>query len=271
LKYIRVKNWKKHQHYKGRTPPWIKLHAALLDDYDYECLTDLNKIQLIAIWLLASRSREYHPDGDPLLPHDETYLLKKSGLKGKIDLKSLITSGFIICYHSASAVLATDKQLVPTDLDSEAYKEEAYKAEAESGKPDDVPPYLEIVSFLNERSGKNFSAASDTTRTHIHARWKDGFRVEQFKAVIERKCSEWKGDPKMDKFLRPQTLFIPSNFEAYLNEREVKGNGQGTKGKHGQHPADVGPKAEPGKYDHLGTVIDIDGRGTGTETTKQGN
>jgi len=124
LKYIRIKNWKKYQHYKGRTPPWIKLHAGLLDDYEFECLTDMNKIQLIAIWLLASRSRDYHPEGDPLLPEDVLYLSKKSGLKTKIDLAPLISSGFIICYHSASVSLATDKHSVPTDLDLETYKEE---------------------------------------------------------------------------------------------------------------------------------------------------
>jgi hypothetical protein len=124
LKYIRVKNWKKHQHYKGRTPPWIKLHAALLDDYGFECLSDINKIQLVAIWLLASRSRDYHPEGDPLLPHDEAYLSKKSGLKSKIDLTPLLSSGFIISYHSASAMLATDKHSAPTDLDLETYKED---------------------------------------------------------------------------------------------------------------------------------------------------
>jgi hypothetical protein len=124
MEYLRVKNWKKHQHYKGRTPPWIKLHAALLDDYEFECLTDINKIQLIAIWLLASRSREYHPDGDPILPYDEQYLFKKSGLKSKIDLKTLISTGFIICYHSDSGLIADRKQLVPTDLDLETYKED---------------------------------------------------------------------------------------------------------------------------------------------------
>ena len=28
------KNWSQFQHYKGRRPPWIKLHRALLDEDD---------------------------------------------------------------------------------------------------------------------------------------------------------------------------------------------------------------------------------------------
>ena len=157
MKYIRVKNWKKHQHYKGRTPPWIKLHAALLDDYGFECLSDINKIQLVAIWLLASRSRDYHPEGDPLLPHDEAYLSKKSGLKSKIDLTPLLSSGFLISYHSASATLATDKHSAPTDLDLEAYKEEADKKELLVSRPKGngrfTPPTLEdVVEYCKGRS-----------------------------------------------------------------------------------------------------------------------
>jgi hypothetical protein len=37
--------------------------------------------------------------------------------------------------------------------------------------------------------------------------------------VIDVKVEKWKGDPKMDDFLRPDTLFRPKNFEAYLNEK----------------------------------------------------
>lgn len=114
---IRIKNWNKHQHYKGRRPPWIKLHSSTFEDYEFECLHDDSKLHLLMIWLLASRSKDYHPEGDPLLPHDEAYLTKKSGLKRKIDLKPLISSGFVIRYQSDSATLADRKQLVPLDLD----------------------------------------------------------------------------------------------------------------------------------------------------------
>lgn len=42
--------------------------------------------------------------------------------------------------------------------------------------------------------------------------------VEDFKLVIDIKSSQWMGDPKMEAYLRPETLFAPSHFESYLNE-----------------------------------------------------
>jgi hypothetical protein len=31
VQYFTVKNWLKHQHYKDRRPPWIKLHLSRID------------------------------------------------------------------------------------------------------------------------------------------------------------------------------------------------------------------------------------------------
>ena len=46
----------------------------------------------------------------------------------------------------------------------------------------------------------------------------EGFTVEDFKTVIHKKAKQWMDDPKMIKFLRPETLF-GSKFEGYLNEK----------------------------------------------------
>jgi len=34
MQFLAVKNFERFQHYKDRNPPWIKLHAAVLDDYE---------------------------------------------------------------------------------------------------------------------------------------------------------------------------------------------------------------------------------------------
>jgi len=57
----------------------------------------------------------------------------------------------------------------------------------------------------------------------------DGFTLEDFKTVIDKKCADWLNDAKMCKFLRPETLFGPK-FEGYLNE--INGKGAGADGKH---------------------------------------
>ena len=75
----------------------------------------------------------------------------------------------------------------------------------------------EIVEFLNSQSGKNFSTKTKATISHINARIAEGRTVEDFKKVILIKCAKWMNAPKMQDFLRPETLF-GSKFESYLNE-----------------------------------------------------
>lgn len=127
--FFRIKNWMKHQHYKDRRPPWIKLHNSLFDDYEFQQLTDIQRWHLVAIWLLASRSNRFHEDGDPLLPEDEKYLTRQTGTSGKIDLKPLYSAGFIVRYQDDSN---TQAKCSP---ETEAYKEET-EGEAEVFSPD---------------------------------------------------------------------------------------------------------------------------------------
>jgi uncharacterized phage protein (TIGR02220 family) len=90
-------------------------------------------------------------------------------------------------------------------------------------KQDDTPdiPYSEIVEHLNERTGSRYRSSTKKTRRLIRARWNEGFRLDDFKTVIDKKCVEWMGDEKMEKYLRPPTLF-GTKFESYLNQLSVK-------------------------------------------------
>jgi len=80
-----------------------------------------------------------------------------------------------------------------------------------------LPSVKEIIGFLNSQSGKNFSTKTKATISHINARLAEGRTIDDFKKVITIKCAKWMGDPKMQDFIRPETLF-GSKFEAYLNE-----------------------------------------------------
>ena len=79
---------------------------------------------------------------------------------------------------------------------------------------------IDIVEYLNEKSGKNFRYSSRKTKDLIQARLNEGFTVDDFKTVIDKKVAEWKDDAKMNQFLRPETLF-GTKFESYLNQKEV--------------------------------------------------
>jgi uncharacterized phage protein (TIGR02220 family)/predicted phage replisome organizer len=78
--------------------------------------------------------------------------------------------------------------------------------------------YISIVSYLNEKAGTGFKATTAKTKSAIHARLAEGFTLEDFKIVIDKKCQEWIGTD-MQKYLRPETLF-GTKFEGYLNAKQ---------------------------------------------------
>lgn len=76
----------------------------------------------------------------------------------------------------------------------------------------------EIVEYLNLATGASYRASTPKTQRLICARMREGFTVEDFKLVIDHKLKAWGKDPKMQTYLRPETLF-GTKFECYLNER----------------------------------------------------
>lgn len=80
--------------------------------------------------------------------------------------------------------------------------------------------YKEIIDYLNEVTGKRYRH-TDVTIKLIKARLNEGFTVDDFKQVIDKKTKDWKDDPKMKDYIRPQTLF-GTKFEGYLNQEEKK-------------------------------------------------
>ena len=83
----------------------------------------------------------------------------------------------------------------------------------------DNVPYQEIVNYLNNSAGTNYRASSKKTQQLIRARINEGYTLEDFKVVIEKKTREWINDNKMKAYLRPETLF-GTKFEGYLNQPE---------------------------------------------------
>lgn len=96
-----------------------------------------------------------------------------------------------------------------------------------SAKPDDLTIKAKLVlDALNQKTGKAFKYTDSNLRL-IEARLKD-YTVEDCLKVIGIKCSQWKNDPQMNKYLRPETLFNATKFGGYLNEQEVKTSPQYT-------------------------------------------
>ena len=119
MEYLKIKNWAKFQHYKHRSPPWIKLHRSLLADYAFSCLQDASKAHLILIWLHAS-------EHDGAVPNDPHHLRRLLGLRSNPDLDFFIKQGFLIQNDSNS--LAECKP----NADSEERREERVETKAKA-------------------------------------------------------------------------------------------------------------------------------------------
>lgn len=55
------------------------------------------------------------------------------------------------------------------------------------GKPDDIP-YSEIIDYLNEKAETRYKENNKATKEFINGRWSQGYRTDDFKMVIDKKC-----------------------------------------------------------------------------------
>ena len=87
----------------------------------------------------------------------------------------------------------------------------------ELSNKENIKEIEEVINHLNEKAGTKYKTSSKNTTKHIKARINDGYTLEDFKTVIDKKCSEWL-NTDMEKYLCPDTLF-GSKFEKYLNQK----------------------------------------------------
>jgi hypothetical protein len=130
------KNWKSFQHYKERTPPWIKLHKGLLDDFEFSRLPDASRALAPMVWLLAS---EYEDGAIKCSIEQMAFRLHTTVENLKLALSPLIDSGFF----SASEALAPCKR--DACLETEA------EGEAQGKKETDKPPVAEATRGVSEK------------------------------------------------------------------------------------------------------------------------
>ena len=96
--HYRIRNWTTFQHYKHRSPPWIKFHRTLLDDEKFHRFPDRASKLLVLAWLLASEAEGALPAS-----HEIAWRLRLASTEVLEDMKTLVALGFV---EPASGVLA---------------------------------------------------------------------------------------------------------------------------------------------------------------------
>ena len=82
-------------------------------------------------------------------------------------------------------------------------------------------PHKEIIEYLNANANTKYRHTTKPTQRLIKARFNEGFNKQDFFTVIDKKTADWKSDPKMVEYLRPQTLF-GTKFESYLQKAKAE-------------------------------------------------
>ncbi len=77
--------------------------------------------------------------------------------------------------------------------------------------------YSQVIDYLNEKVHTKYKHTTKKNQELIKARLNEGFTLDNFKTVIDKKHKEWRGT-EFEKYLRPYTLF-GTKFESYLNQK----------------------------------------------------
>lgn len=145
---------------------------------------------------------------------EKYWLIDKNGQPVLNAPKTLVSA-------SETGVSVTETEVTASDIQQKESKENNI--------------YMSIVNYLNQKCGTKYQTNALETVQLILNWVSRGFSYEDFKKVIDIKAAEWLGDEKMQKFLRPSTLF-GKNFESYLNQKPTVAKEQQSKKSGGKAP-----------------------------------
>jgi hypothetical protein len=175
------KNWDNFQHYKHRSPPWIKLHRNLLDDMHYQRLPIASKALAPMLWLLASESNT----GVIEKTTEEIAFRLRMPEKDVINaIKPLIDNGF---FSDADNMLADRLQDATTEKRQSRVREEKEK---ETDTPVGVSDSI-FKDYLAVRKAKK----SPLTKTALEGLKREAEKAKMSLQDVMQLCCErnWVG------------------------------------------------------------------------------
>jgi len=181
---ISVKNWHDFQHYNKRCPPWIKLHRAILDDFEFHCLPVASRALAPCLWLIGSE----HKDGE-IDASSEKLAFRLRQTPKQIDdaLRPLIDKGFFIVVQDAINPPADRKQdtHLETEGETETYKQETENTFAANAARS---PLKQIEFDLEKGVFKGISEDQEL-------RWQSAYPAVPIPPAIEQAAAWLKANP----------------------------------------------------------------------------
>lgn len=226
---------------------WIKIHRKIVE---HEIWNDVTTFRLFMLLLLKAAYQDFNYKGIELkkgqfirsyskLAEDLTYREgrgQKNVSKSTVfkSIKKLIENGMVTVQETELGTLFTIVNYEEYQQFDELKNANGERLTERSGNEigtngEQEKEYIrnirikDIVEYLNLKAKTNYKPSAKKTQTLIKARANEGFTFDDFKKVIDIKSSQWLENPKMNMYLRPETLF-GTKFESYLNEKVASNN-----------------------------------------------
>lgn len=91
-----------------------------------------------------------------------------------------------------------------------------------AAQPDDPDqdPAMRVLEHFNRVTGSSYGKGGRTKTTlgYIRGRLAEDYSAEDLMLVVDYLTAKWRGDSKMDDYLRPSTLFGPDNCVEYFDK-----------------------------------------------------
>ena len=174
---LRIRNWDKWQSYRRDRgqPPWIKVHRSLMRDMNWVSLSDAQRGQLVAIWMLAA-------DQDGAVPADPAMIKKLCHMDCEPELDFFIDQGFICRDANMTSPWRQVDFLEKRRIEAEAETEENSTVAARPNAAD-APQFEELQIIFPRRAG---SQPWHDAKKAINARIREGHTWEEILAGAKR-------------------------------------------------------------------------------------
>lgn len=210
METLTIHNWDKWQSYRSDRgqPPWIKIHRECMRHIEWVGMSDAQRGQLVAIWLLAA-------DRNGVIPASPAMIRKLCHLDTEPDLNYFIEHGFIDGVIVAAECRQSDSP--------EKSREETEKRQRKSAKRVDVFPEIEnrqlVEDWLKIRTLKKLAVTETALKGFTDEVKKSGWSLED---ALTKCCHEGWGGFKASWIANEQKPQADGKFDmdSFLKDKQ---------------------------------------------------
>lgn len=165
----KVKNWNEFQHFKDRSPPWIKLYKYLLDDPEWHSLSGDDAKHLVMLWLIASEDKTM----EGRLPDAKRVAFRlRISEQDTIQLLNRLSNWLIL--DDISLISERYQPVIPEERREETEAETESLSESSDSAPPNCP-IQEIIELYHEELPMlpRVRIMTKTRETQIRQRWRE--------------------------------------------------------------------------------------------------